>query len=60
MEKRVEESAGVAVAKRLLASKHQTQQDALYEFKTNPDIQRAFEQLKQRNEQRGAPIITPV
>lgn len=60
MEKQLVESAGITIAKRLLASKHQTQHDALIEFKTNPDIQRAVEQLKQRNEQRGTPVITPV
>jgi hypothetical protein len=60
MEKQIEEPIGVAVAKKLLASKHQTQQEALIEFKTNPAIQQAVRQLIERNEQRGTPVITPV
>ncbi len=60
MEKQVKESAGVIVARKLLASKRQTQEEALIEFKTNTAVQQAVQQLIKRNEQRGTPIITPV
>ena len=58
MKKETQYFSGVRLAQRLLASQRETQRIALAEFKTNPDVQRVVQELIQRNEQRGTPVIT--
>ena len=57
MEKQIQETAGVQLAKRMLESKHQTQRDALNEYRTNPKVKQFVQELIGRNEQRGTPIV---
>ena len=57
MEKQIQETAGVQLAKRMLESKRQTQRDALNAYQTNPKVKQFVQELIERNEQRGTPIV---
>ncbi len=52
------ENSGVRLAKLLLKNKEKIQKEALLEYQNNPAIKEAVENLKNRNAQRGTPIIT--
>jgi hypothetical protein len=47
-----------ALMKRLIADKRQTQKQMVEDFKTNPEIIKAFQELKKRNNERGTPVIS--
>ena len=57
IEKQIIESPGVQFAKAMLERKKEAIKEAQKEFKTNPEIRKAFEELKKRNEKRGTPVI---
>jgi hypothetical protein len=47
----------IALMKRLVADKRQTQKEMREGFKTNPEIQKVIKELEIRNNERGTPII---
>jgi hypothetical protein len=49
---------GLALCKKMLSEKKETQRQMREDFKTNPEIQKIIEELKKRNEERGTPIIS--
>lgn len=51
------ESNGVVLAKKMLKNKQKMQEEALLEYKNNPEIKDAVLRLKKRNEQRGTPVV---
>lgn len=53
----VKESPGVEFAKAMLERKRQTIKEAQEEYKTNPKIKKLVQELKDRNAERGTPII---
>lgn len=47
----------IALMKRLVADKRQTQKEMREGFKTNPEIQKVIKELEKRNNERGTPIV---
>jgi hypothetical protein len=47
----------IALMKRLVADKRQTQKEMREGFKTNPEIQKVIKELEIRNNERGTPIV---
>lgn len=58
IEVKVQKSAGVQLAEKMLESQRQTVKEAKEEYQ-NPDsqIRKAVEELKKRNAERGTPVV---
>ena len=56
-EKEIVENEGVKLAKMILESKRQTQKEVLWAYENDPSIKEAIAKLKNRNAERGTPVI---
>ena len=48
---------GLALCKKMLSEKKETQRQMREDFKTNPEVIRIVQELRKRNAERGTPII---
>ncbi len=55
---KTERLTGLALCRKMMSEKKETQRQMREDFKTNPEVRKIVEELRRRNEERGTPIIS--